>query len=243
MSKNIVIVGGHGHVARKLTKLLTPSHSVTSIIRTPEQVNDIKELSANPLVLSLADAPVVDFTHAFQGSDVVYFSAGAGGKGGEEMTKKIDYEGAVKVFDAIEGVQGKKPLLILVSAVDVRDPDKIPAHYNEEDIAVSNRVRKAIGVYMKWKYEADKNLVKRTAFKWIILRPGGLTNTPGVGTASIGRTHLGKTISRDDVALALSLLVDREDASGLAIDFVGGETPIQEGLDTFIAKGETDFLG
>ena len=29
---------------------------------------------------------------------------------------------------------------------------------------------------MHWKYEADKNLVKRTGFNWIILRPGGLTN-------------------------------------------------------------------
>jgi len=48
---------------------------------------------------------------------------------------------------------------------------------------------------MYWKYEADKNLVKRTAFDWIILRPGGLTNSPGTGTASVGRTHLGKTIS------------------------------------------------
>jgi hypothetical protein len=48
---------------------------------------------------------------------------------------------------------------------------------------------------MHWKYEADKNLVKRTAFDWIILRPGGLTNNPGTGTASVGRTHLGKTIS------------------------------------------------
>jgi hypothetical protein len=48
---------------------------------------------------------------------------------------------------------------------------------------------------MHWKYEADKNLVKRTAFNWIILRPGGLTNNPGTGTASVGRAHLGKTIS------------------------------------------------
>lgn len=113
----------------RLAKLLTPNHSVTSIIRDPAQENDIKELSATPLVLSLADAPVADFTKAFQGADVVYFSAGAGGKGGEEMTKKIDYEGAVKTFDALEGVEGKKPLLILVSAIDVRDPEKIPAHY------------------------------------------------------------------------------------------------------------------
>ena len=48
---------------------------------------------------------------------------------------------------------------------------------------------------------------------------------------------------RDDVALALALLVDREDAAGLAIDFVGGETPIGEGLDAAIKRGETDFLG
>ncbi|KAF8186005.1 NADH(P)-binding-domain-containing protein [Pholiota molesta] len=243
MSKNVVIIGGHGNVARRLAKLLTPNHSVTSIIKDPSQENDIKELSAEPLVLSLADAPVADFTKAFQGADVVYFSAGAGGKGGAEMTQKVDYEGAVKVFDALEGVEGKKPLLILVSAIDVRDPDKVPAHYNEEDIAVSNRLWKTIGVYMKCKYEADKNLVKRTAFKWIILRPGILTSNPGVGTAAIGRTHLDKTISRDDVAKALALLIDRQDAAGLAIDIVGGDTPLQDGLDAFIKKGETDFLG
>lgn len=59
----------------------------------------------------------------------MYFSAGAGGQGGEERTKKVDYEGAVKTFDAIEGVEGPKPRLILVSAIDVRDPEKIPAHY------------------------------------------------------------------------------------------------------------------
>lgn len=71
-----------------------------------------------------------DFAVAFQNQDVVYFSAGSGGKGGTERTKKVDYEGAVKVFDAIEKVDGKKkPRLILVSAIDVRDPEKIPSHY------------------------------------------------------------------------------------------------------------------
>lgn len=60
---------------------------------------------------------------------------------------------------------------------------------------MSTRVRGAIAVYMKWKYEADKNLVKRDAFKWTILRPGGLNNEPGTGKASIGRTHLTPTIS------------------------------------------------
>jgi len=50
-------------------------------------------------------------------------------------------------------------------------------------------------------------------------------------------------ISRDDVAEALALLIDREDAAGLAIDIAGGDMPIKEALDAVIKKGETDFLG
>ncbi|PPR00297.1 hypothetical protein CVT24_004587 [Panaeolus cyanescens] len=231
-------------VSLRLAKRLSSAgHPVTSIIRNADQEKDITGVGATPLVISLEDASVQDFAKAFKGFDVVYFSAGAGGKGGEERTKKVDYEGAVKTFDAIEAVEGPKPRLVLVSAVDIRDPAKIPAHYNDDDIAQSERIRKVIPAYMHWKYEADKNLVKRTAFKWTILRPGGLTNNPGVGTADVGRTHLGKTISRDDVAHALALLVDREDANGLAIDIVGGDTPIQQGIDAKIKQGETDFLG
>ena len=48
---------------------------------------------------------------------------------------------------------------------------------------------------------------------------------------------------RDDVAEALALLIDREDAAGLAIDIAGGDVPIKEALDAVIKKGETDFLG
>ncbi|KAF8994873.1 NADH(P)-binding-domain-containing protein [Cyathus striatus] len=243
MSKKVIIVGGHGNVSLRLARILAPNHTVTSIIRSADHEKDITDISAKPLILSLEDSSVEDFSKAFTGQDVVYFSAGAGGKGGTDRTKAVDYEGAVKVFDALEGVNGSKPRLILVSAVDIRDPEKIPAHYNEADIAQSKRTRGAIATYMHWKYEADKNLVKRNAFKWTILRPGGLNFNPGTGKASIGRTHITTTISRDDVAEALALLVDREDAASLAIDIVGGDTPIGEGLDAFIKKGETDFLG
>jgi hypothetical protein len=56
-------------------------------------------------------------------------------------------------------------------------------------------MRKAIPVYIKYKYEADKNLVKRTAFQWTILRPGGLKDSEGTGKASVGRTHITEPIS------------------------------------------------
>ncbi|KAF9529924.1 NADH(P)-binding-domain-containing protein [Crepidotus variabilis] len=243
MSKKITIVGGHGNVSLKLAKLLSPTHTVTSIIRNADQEQDIKDVGATPLILSLEDNSVSDFAKSFNGQDVVYFSAGAGGKGGEERTKAVDYEGGIKVFDALEAIEGPKPRLIHVSAVDIRDPNKVPAHYDEADRAMSERVRKGIPAYMKWKYESDKNLAKRTAFKWTMLRPGGLNNDEGTDKADIGRTHICTTVSRQNVAKALALLVDREDAAGLSIDFVGGETPISEGLETFIKKGETDWLG
>ncbi|VDB92248.1 unnamed protein product [Peniophora sp. CBMAI 1063] len=245
--RQVIIVGGHGKVALRLAKLLASGnkHSVTSIIRTEDHIPDLKAASPaiNHLLLSLEDASVSDFKKAFTGKDVVVFAAGAGGKGGAERTRKVDYEGAVKVFDAIEAVETNKPRLILVSALDSRSTDIIPSHYNENDIERVKKTRSVMGHYLEMKYMADKNLTERTAFKWSILRPGTLNDEPGTGKATIGRTHLTPLISRDDVALALSVLVDRPDAAGLAIDVVGGDTPIADGIDAFIAKGETDFLG
>ncbi|KAJ7200575.1 NADH(P)-binding-domain-containing protein [Mycena pura] len=238
MPKKVVIVGGHGNVSLRLARLLAVAgHHVTSIIRTPAHEADIRAASSagtvTPLILSLEASPAADFAAAFRRADA----------GGEERTKAVDYEGALKVFDALELVEEPRPRLILVSAIDVRDPEKVPAHYNENDIALSQRMRAHIAVYMKWKYEADKNLAARTAFRWTILRPGGLTSEPGTGTAAVGRTHMAPQISRDDVATALAYLLDRDDAAGLAIDIVGGDTPIADGLDAAIKKGETDFLG
>ena len=106
-----------------------PNHNVISLIRNASQSQDITATGAAPKVISLEDDSKEKFAEVFEGSDVVYFSAGAGGKGGAERTKKVDYEGALKVFDAIELVKGGKPRLILVSAIDIRDPNIVPSHY------------------------------------------------------------------------------------------------------------------
>ncbi|KAJ6492847.1 NADH(P)-binding-domain-containing protein [Mycena vitilis] len=265
MSKlNVAIVGGHGKVALRLARILGPDHSVTSIVRDKAHEDDIRNASATPLVLSLEHASVEELKTAFEGKNVVYFIAGAGGKGAtpeekKERTRKIDYEGAVKVFDAIEACAGAKPRLILVSAIDVRDvdardpskPDEpmFPAHYTTGETDVDkegtdtwmsrrmNGTTEKPGVlrtYMQAKYEADANLVKRDAFKWTILRPGGLTDDTGTGKASIGKTRLMPAISRDDVATALALLLKREDAAGIALDMVGGNKLVAEGLADII---------
>lgn len=60
------------------------------------------------------------------------FAAGAGGKGDPSRSRKVDYEGAVKVYDAMEAANVKR--LILVGAMDVRDrKGEVPSWYSAED--------------------------------------------------------------------------------------------------------------
>lgn len=61
---------------------------------------------------------------------------------------------------------------------------------------------------MKWKYEADKNLIARTQFQWTILRPSSLNNDEGKGVGDMGRMHLGQSISVRIATFAASLLTD-----------------------------------
>ncbi|KZO91809.1 NAD(P)-binding protein [Calocera viscosa TUFC12733] len=234
--RSVTIVGGHGKIALRLARLLSPRFTVTSIVRSEAHFPDIQATGASPLLLSLEESTPADFTRTFDehNADVVVFSAGGGGKGGEERTKAVDYGGAVKVFDGVEGM--KRPArLLLVSSIDSRDRGKpAPAHYDEADIAGSEKQWEWIGTYMHWKLEADKNLWARTTFPWTIVRPGLLMDLPGTGTADVGTTHITKSIARDDVARALALLVERPDAAGLALDIVGGEEPLERALDTAI---------
>ncbi|KAH7099608.1 NAD(P)-binding protein [Auriculariales sp. MPI-PUGE-AT-0066] len=235
VSQNVAIIGGAGQVALLLTKILaSKGRKVISVIRKPEQASTIEAVGGKPVVLSLEESPVDAFAALFGGVNVVVFCAGASG----HRTKAVDHDGAVKVYDAIE-LTANKPRLIVLSAIG-----------DEEDKKGEDHAYAVIGEYMKWKYEADKKLVQRTAFKWTILRPTWLDDEPATGTghARIGRTHMTPNVTRYDVADTLALLVDRPDAAGLALDLVGvvdGErsplNTIPVALDTAIRKGETDF--
>lgn len=97
-------------------------------------LSDLKELGAKPHVLSLEDCTVPDLTAMLTETkpDAVVFSAGAGGKGDKSRTRKVDYEGAVKVYDAMESANVRR--LLYVGAMDIRDRQKPkPEWYTSED--------------------------------------------------------------------------------------------------------------
>ena len=62
--------------------------------------DELDRIGAQPSILSLEAASVGDIIKLLDSEkpDGVVFSAGAGGKGGEERTKAVDYEGELAQF-------------------------------------------------------------------------------------------------------------------------------------------------
>ncbi len=205
----VLVVGGHGKVAQHFTRhALAAGHIVFPVIRQPEHASDLPHPPKSnsellqPIVASIEAATVDSLAELLRkhNPNVVLFAAGAGGKGGQERTKAVDYDGAVKVFDALEksglaSGNGDFRRLLLVSAVDSRDVEtQRPEWYGEEDYARSKKTREAIGYYMQMKYEADRNLSKRTSFPWFVLRPSSLSDDAGKGKVMLGER---KTITHN----------------------------------------------
>lgn len=94
MSKHVLILGGHGKISQLLTPiLLNKSWTVTSVIRTDEQIPAIQKLGANVqgklnvLVRSIEEVKSESQAKSILEEvkpDYVVWSAGAGGRGGAE---------------------------------------------------------------------------------------------------------------------------------------------------------------
>lgn len=225
MSK-IIILGGHGAVAmiasRKLTKA---GHQVTSVIRSPEQKDEIEATGATPLVLDLRSAEVQALDAAVAGHDAVVWAAGAGGASAE-ATFAVDRDAAQR---SIEGTQlsGVKRYVMLSYQGSTLD------HGLSED--------DGFYPYVQAKAEADEAL-RRSALDWTILGPGYLTDDEPTGTIGLGpieefggdRQSAGpngeRSISRSDVAQTIVDALDLPETIGKVIEYGRGDTPIREAL-------------
>src|SRR3954463_11417283 len=80
----VTIIGGHGKVALLAAPLLVADgHDVTSVVRNPEHVADVEATGATAAVLDVEHASTDEIAELLRGSDVVVWSAGAGGGGPE----------------------------------------------------------------------------------------------------------------------------------------------------------------
>lgn len=208
---DVVVIGGHGKVARRLLRLLVErGDHARGVIRNPDQAGDLDRLGAEPVV---CDIEREELTEAVAGADAVVFAAGAGPGSGPERKRTVDYGGAVKLIAAAKAKGIHRYLM--VSAIRAGDPASAPPQMRP---------------YYDAKAEADAEL-RASGLEYTIVRPGRLTDDPGSGRVEAAPTlEGGGQISRDDVALVLAEALAADNTIGKAFEVVGGDSPVAEAL-------------
>ncbi|CAK7268430.1 hypothetical protein SEPCBS57363_003090 [Sporothrix epigloea] len=259
MSHHVLLLGGHGKVARLLTPLLLQrAWTVTSVIRSPDQIATIEALASDAdtrknlhvLVHSLED--VVQSQDAAQAlldqvhPDYVVWSAGAGGRGGPARTFAIDRDAATHLIEA-SAASSFVTRFLMISYLSSRREK--PSWWDDANWAASEHVNNTVlPTYYKAKMAADEALYrasvsrsKSSAFAGINLRPGTLTDEPA-GPVELGRTKGARgSVSRATVARAADLLLAHPNTKTAWIDLLDG-TEDPEAAVNRVVKSHIDAI-
>jgi uncharacterized protein YbjT (DUF2867 family) len=209
----IVIAGGHGKIALRLTRLLHErGDHVRSLIRNPAHAADIEAAGGEPVLCDLENEDHDAVARATVDADAVVFAAGAGAGSGPERKWTIDYGGAVKLIAAAKANGIDRYVLVSSRGAD-------PDAQGDDTFAI----------YLRAKGKADAEL-QASGLAYTIVRPGRLTDEPGTGRISAGEDVGDGSIARDDVAAVLDVSVHDAGLAGVTFEVVEGDTPIEQAL-------------
>ncbi|ALO12746.1 NAD-dependent epimerase/dehydratase [Streptomyces venezuelae] len=220
----IVIAGGHGKIALRLTRQLAErGESVVGIVRNPRHVDDVRRAGGEAVVLDLEHATVGEVAAALVGADAVVFSAGSGNSATAARRDKMDRAAVVLVMDAAEQAGVRR--FLHVSSINVGSADE-------------RGIGEGYTVYLRAKRAAEEHIFTRDNLDWTVLRPGVLTDGPGDGTVELTagdrvgpRNARFDQVAREDVAAVLVALIDRPETAGRIYVVVGGGTPIEKAVE------------
>lgn len=217
----VTIIGGHGKVALLAEPLLVErGHTVNALIRRPEQSEDIVTRGANPVVTDITALSTEEMAKLLTelGTEVLVWSAGAGGVGGPERTYAVDRDAAIRSMDAARRAGIKRYVMVSYLGAGSGhgiDPDNSFYAYAES---------KAI---------ADEYL-RGSGLDYTILGPGMLTLEEAGGiTLGVEPAHTPGAESntpRATVAQVLAAVLEDPSTVGKALPFIGGPTPIAQAL-------------
>ncbi|WP_328999739.1 SDR family oxidoreductase [Kribbella sp. NBC_00709] len=213
----VVIAGGHGQIALRLTRLLSADgHEVVGLVRNPDHEADIAAAGGQAAVLDLEEADASAVAEVLAGADVAIFAAGAGPGSGNARKDTVDRGAAALFADAAEQAGVRRHLQVGSMGADRAESLTDDATFT---------------IYLKAKWAAEEDLRARD-LDWTVLRPGGLTDDPGTGKVYLADKTGNGRITRDDVALVLAGLCDTPASIGRTLELIAGDTPVDEALNS-----------
>jgi uncharacterized protein YbjT (DUF2867 family) len=209
----VTLIGGHGKVALLAAPLLVnDGHEVTSVVRNPDHVADVEDTGATAAVVDIEHASTDEIAEVLRGSDVVVWSAGAGG-GNPERTYAVDRDAAIRSMGA--AAQAGVGHYIMVSYFGAGPDHGVPAD-------------SGFHAYAEAKTAADEHM-QGSDLAWTILRPSALTLEDATGHIESGEGVTARSVSRDNVAHVIRAVVEHpETTASRIIAFNDGLTPIED---------------
>lgn len=210
----VLVIGANGQIGSRLVhKLKESEYEPKAMVRKEEQVEQFRKEGIETVLADLEK----DFSHAFDDTDAVVFTAGSGGHTPKSQTEVIDRDGAIKAID--EAKKAEVSRFIMVSALKAnRDPEL----WSE-----------SMEHYYDAKFKADEHL-RNSGLSYTVLMPGRLTNEEGTGKVELNERiediH-DTTITRDDVASVIVELLDANAAFWKSLELLQGEDEISEAIE------------
>lgn len=210
--KKVLIIGANGKVGRILTEKLQESSDFTptAVFRSEAQKSFFEERKIENQVISL-EGDLEELAAAMNGMDAVVFSAGSGGKTGDDKTLTVDLDGAVKSMEA--AIKAKVKRFVMVSGLQADDRNAWDAS--------------GIKPYYIAKHYADR-ILKSIGLDYTIVRPGLLLDEKGTGRITTENPSSKEGVPREDVAQLIVEVLRQDKSIGKIIEFNGGEFPINE---------------
>ncbi|MFJ3382380.1 SDR family oxidoreductase [Curtobacterium sp. NPDC090217] len=209
---DIIIFGGHGKVALLATRILSErGHHVTSVIRNPDQADDIRAHGGEPAVADIQELTLSGFEDLVRGQDAVVWSAGAGGVS-VDRTWAIDRDAAVLSVQAAKRAGVERYVMVSWSG-------SVLDHGVPQD--------NDFFAYAQSKMIADA-VVRDSGLEWTIVAPSTLTDDEPTG--AIDWDGEGAKVSRGDVAHVIADVLEKSGTAGSTYRFNSGATAIAEFL-------------
>lgn len=212
----VVIAGGHGKIALRLTRLLAEGGThVDALVRSPGQAGDVEDAGARPVVFDLERDDADTAAKVLQGADAAVFAAGAGPGSGPDRKYSVDLRGSVLLGSAAEQAGVRR--FLQISTMGAGHP---PAPGSDESWEA----------YLDAKTRAEQDLRGRD-LDYTIVRPGSLTDGAGTGLVELAPPPLGPgSVPRQDVAAVLAQLLATRAGYRMTLELRSGATRVADAV-------------